>query len=72
MRFTITALTLLLSALLSAKGPYSNLEFIGYYWSSSDFVTLSAYYRYIIYDDVDLTRATGGKGNGFSVRCLRD
>lgn len=54
------------------QGPYSNLEFIGYYWSSSDFVTLSAYYRYIIYDDVDLTRATGGKGNGFSVRCLRD
>jgi uncharacterized protein (TIGR02145 family) len=42
------------------QGPYSNLEFIGYYWSSSDFVTLSAYYRYIIYDDVDLTRATGG------------
>jgi uncharacterized protein (TIGR02145 family) len=54
------------------QGPYSNLEFIGYYWSSSDFVTLSAYYRYIIYDDVDLTRATGGKGNGFSVRCVRD
>jgi len=54
------------------QGPYSNLEFIGYYWSSSDFVTLSAYYRYIIYDDVDLTRATGAKGNGFSVRCLRD
>jgi uncharacterized protein (TIGR02145 family) len=54
------------------QGPYSNLEFIGYYWSSSDFVTLSAYYRYIIYDDVDLTRATGGKGNGFSVRCVRN
>jgi uncharacterized protein (TIGR02145 family) len=54
------------------QGPYSNLEFIGYYWSSSDFVTLSAYYRYIIYDDVDLTRATGAKGNGFSVRCVRD
>jgi uncharacterized protein (TIGR02145 family) len=54
------------------QGPYSNLEFIGYYWSSSDFVTLSTYYRYIIYDDVDLTRVTGAKGNGFSVRCLRD
>ena len=54
------------------QGPYSNLEFIGYYWSSSDFVTLSAYYRYLIYDDVDLTRATGDKRNGFSVRCLRD
>ena len=55
-----------------SQGPYSNLEFIGYYWSSSDFVTLSAYYRFLIYDDVNLTRATGGKGNGFSVRCLRD
>jgi len=54
------------------QGPYSNLGYINYCWSSTDFDNQSARYRYLIYDDVDATRATGGKQNGFSVRCLRD
>jgi uncharacterized protein (TIGR02145 family) len=54
------------------QGPYSNLGYINYCWSSSEFDNDSARYRYLIYDDIDATRASGGKQNGFSVRCLRD
>jgi uncharacterized protein (TIGR02145 family) len=44
----------------------------GYWWSASENNTDSAYLRYLSHDTDDLNRNGYGKGEGFSVRCLRD
>jgi len=44
----------------------------GYWWSSTEYDTYSAWYRYLYYFNGDVGRDYGTKGSGFSVRCLRD
>jgi uncharacterized protein (TIGR02145 family) len=44
----------------------------GYWWSSSSFDILSAYYRNLLYNDDNVSSGSGGKVTGNSVRCLRD
>jgi uncharacterized protein (TIGR02145 family) len=53
--------------------PFHYLGIFGFCWSSSEYDTINAWFRYLVYD-------TGNgpsgdfhyKNNGFSVRCLRD
>lgn len=48
---------------------------IGYFaswWSSTESYTYSAWFRSLRYDDGGIYRNNYGKGDGFSVRCLRD
>jgi uncharacterized protein (TIGR02145 family) len=44
----------------------------GYWWSSTEDSTSSAYYRYIVCDYSVVARYYSSKRYGFSVRCLRD
>jgi uncharacterized protein (TIGR02145 family) len=44
----------------------------GYWWSSSEYSTSSAWYRYLTYDTSTIYRGVDYKEYGFSVRCVRD
>jgi uncharacterized protein (TIGR02145 family) len=56
----------------SYDGKFSNLRSCGYWWSSTEYSSIDAYYRdmYTGYRDVD--RSNGNKLSGFSVRCSKD
>ena len=53
-------------------GAFSSVGDIGYWWSSTEDDTTSAWFRYLGYDSGGVNRSSGGKQGGFSVRCLRD
>ena len=44
----------------------------GYWWSSSEYFTSYALYRYLSFNSGYVDRFNSSKQNGFSVRCLRD
>ncbi len=44
----------------------------GGWWSSIDYNTNSAWYLYLYNDDNNVNRPSDSKGNGYSVRCLKD
>ena len=44
----------------------------GYWWSGADYDTGYAWYRHLGYDGGNAGRSGTNKGNGLSVRCLRD
>jgi uncharacterized protein (TIGR02145 family) len=55
------------------NGTFGYIGLIGYWWSSTEDDTTDAWYRDLDYDYGDVFRSSyGGKGSGFSVRCLRD
>ena len=53
-------------------GPFFNIGFHGYWWSSSENSTTDAWYRYLNYNNGSANRDGNDEANGFSVRCLRD
>ena len=53
-------------------GYYYIVGNLGYWWSSSEYNTGTAWYRYLYYYDGIAYRSGYSKGIGFSVRCLRD
>jgi uncharacterized protein (TIGR02145 family) len=56
----------------TSLGDFSNVGSNGYWWSSSQDYAYSAWARNLYYGYGDVTRGSGSKGDGFSVRCLRD
>jgi len=53
--------------------PYNGNYIVGYYgnwWSSTEFTSTSAYYRYLNYSDNDFYRDYYGKSASYSVRCV--
>jgi uncharacterized protein (TIGR02145 family) len=54
------------------NGSFFNIGNYGFWWSSSEYGTPSAWYRYLYYDSGNANRLNTIKKNGFSVRCLRD
>jgi uncharacterized protein (TIGR02145 family) len=53
-------------------GTYDDIDFYGFWWSSTEYSTSNAWFRYLYYDNGSSIRNFNGKQNGFSVRCLRD
>ena len=53
-------------------GSYFSIGINGYWWSSTEINTTSAWYRYMYYYYSDVLRNINSKTNGFSVRCLKD
>ena len=53
-------------------GSFYSIGAFGYWWSSSEFNTSSALYRYLYYSGGYVDRDDLDKQNGFSLRCLRD
>jgi uncharacterized protein (TIGR02145 family) len=53
-------------------GTFSNFGYSGYWWSSTESVSPTAWYRTLLYINGSLLRSSTNKRLGFSVRCLRD
>lgn len=53
-------------------GDYYGIGYLGYWWSSTEFNTVSAWGRGLGSDDGVAYRSNYSKTFGFSVRCLRD
>jgi uncharacterized protein (TIGR02145 family) len=51
---------------------YDAIGGYGYWWSSTEYSTADAWYRYLNYNGGSSDRLDYNKRNGFSVRCLRD
>jgi uncharacterized protein (TIGR02145 family) len=57
----------------TSNGSFGGIGKSGKWWSSTELLTSSAWYRGLDGSNGDLTRdGYGGKRSGFSVRCLRD
>jgi uncharacterized protein (TIGR02145 family) len=56
----------------SSIGDFSNVGGFGGWWSSSEYGTSFACYRYLFYNDGNAYQNYYDKRFGFSVRCLRD
>ena len=54
------------------NGSFSSVGDLGYWWSSSQFNTTWAWYRYLYYANGSVFSSYNLKQLGFSVRCLRD
>lgn len=53
-------------------GTFGNIKKIGYWWSSTSFNSVDAYYRFISSDYNQVVRSNSNQKGGFSVRCLKD
>jgi uncharacterized protein (TIGR02145 family) len=53
-------------------GTFGNIKKIGYWWSSTSFSTVDAYYRFISSDFEPVVRSNSSKRGGFSIRCVMD
>ena len=53
-------------------GYFDNIGSSGFWWSSTEFNTSNAWYRYLLFLNVNVNSIYNNKGSGLSVRCLRD
>ena len=56
----------------STNGFYYDIDYRSYFWSSSEFNSYKAWYRYLFYSNSNVSRFTNFKHYGFSIRCLGD
>jgi len=56
----------------TSSGTFNLIGDYGYWWSSTEFNTASASFRFLVSNDGSLSRLNFLKLNGLSVRCLRD
>ncbi|MFB6318398.1 FISUMP domain-containing protein [Saccharicrinis sp. FJH54] len=55
-----------------ASGTFYNAGNLGYWWSSTEYLSTTAYYRSLTYLNASVYRNDYYKSTGFSVRCVRD
>ena len=51
---------------------FNSIGYVGGWWSSTEYQTDQAWGWYLINNDSDVDRGQCAKGNGYSVRCVRD
>jgi len=56
----------------SSTGYYTSTGYSGYFWSSSGYGSVNAWYRVLNYSSSSVYRYNVNKHYGFSIRCLRD
>ncbi len=54
------------------NGTFLNVANYGFWWSSTEYDTEGAWYRYLYYGDANARRLAHFKTYGFSMRCVRD
>lgn len=55
-----------------SNGTFGFVGYFGLWWSATESDTDDAWYRDMFYNFSDVSRNSDKKGNGFSVRCIRD
>jgi uncharacterized protein (TIGR02145 family) len=56
----------------SGNGSFNGIGFNGYWWSSTQYSSTSAWARFLGFSYAVVNRFSYAKRNGFSVRCVRD
>ena len=56
----------------SSDGNYNNIGYSGYWWSSAEYSTSNAWFRYLFNSNGNAYSFNYDKSIGLSVRCLRD
>ena len=54
------------------NGTFNNVGINGNWWSASAFDTTDAWYRGLLFGNIDVLRGHPNKASGFSVRVVRD
>lgn len=57
---------------LISNGAFSDVGLHTYYWTATDYSTNNAHIRSLSYNSNKLNAGGNNKGNGFSVRCVKD
>jgi len=55
-----------------SNGFYSSMGFYGYFWSSSEYASYSAWFRALYYHHSSVLRYANDRQEGFSIRCIKD
>jgi len=53
-------------------GSFSNAGYIAHFWSATEYDAFSAYFRYLFYDNADMSTNNYYEYYAFSVRCVKD
>jgi uncharacterized protein (TIGR02145 family) len=56
----------------TGNGYYYSMGYLGYFWSSSENDSTTAWYRKLYYSSSDVYRGGPDRQGGFSIRCLGD
>jgi uncharacterized protein (TIGR02145 family) len=56
----------------SGEGVYNLMGDYGSYWSSTQYISGSAWYPFLYYTYTEITRVSSTMSNGLGVRCVRD
>ncbi len=65
--------SVLLGGNRGSTGVFSHLRYYAYFWNSTEINPIYAYVIYLHYSDSFISQSSDyGKGNGFSIRCLKD
>lgn len=62
----------LLGGFRHSDGIFANLEFGGYWWSTTVNDVGDVWMRYVVFDNDEVNRVTWEKWRGLSVRCVKD
>ena len=68
----VAVLTALPGGYRNNNGNYNNQGNNGYFWSSTENNSDTAWYRVLHYNYSDVSRSSSNKRYGFSLRCVRD
>jgi uncharacterized protein (TIGR02145 family) len=55
-----------------SDGTFNSVGYYGYWWSTTENNASTSWYRFLYSDYRGMVRGFGDKGNGYSLRCLRD
>lgn len=55
-----------------SNGNWNNLNLSANFWSATEYQATSTWMRELVYNNQLVSRYLGGKGNAYSVRCLKD
>jgi uncharacterized protein (TIGR02145 family) len=54
------------------KGIFANEYLVGFWWSSSEYNSISSWIRVLDSGSSSLNKNENGKNYGFSIRCIKD
>jgi uncharacterized protein (TIGR02145 family) len=57
---------------LNYNGAFTNISNSSYWWSATEYSSVSAWYRTLNYSNSNIYRSSNHKKSGFSVRCVMD
>jgi len=68
----LSGLSAIPSGFINSSGSFNNIKRTAYFWTATEFNTVDAYYRFILYNYSQIVKSNSSKLGGLSVRCIKD